>query len=306
MKQTKYILFLVLAALVMASCNKKIESYQADPNNPTTVPADLILGTVLIDMSGRGSAGSLGGSIDAWDQVHQWNQYFCQNYNYYGDNVYAWGSGSFDPYLVLKNVIQMEQEAVKRGAAEVNPYKAVGRFIKAYYYYNLTSLFGDVPQEDALKSSETTTPAYTSQEKVFQYVLNQLDSANNDFTALINSHDNSLSAAQDLYYAANLANWQKAVNSFKLRVLVSLSKKATDLNVAAQFAAILNSPAQYPIFGSQDDDLSFKYNPDGKGTYSSYPFNPNSFGSIAARFNTAYTYVHSLTSIKRSPCFCYL
>ncbi|MES1226107.1 MAG: SusD/RagB family nutrient-binding outer membrane lipoprotein, partial [Bacteroidota bacterium] len=218
---------------------------------------------------------------------------------YYGDNVYSWGSGSFDPYLVMKNVAQMEAEATKRGAADVNPYRAIGRFIKAYYYYNLTSLFGDVPQEDALKPTETTAPAYTSQEKVFVYILSQLDSANSDFASLISSHDNSLSGAQDLYYSGNLVNWQKAVNTFKLRMLVSLSHQAGDaaLNVPTQFAAILNNPTQYPIFSSQDDDLSFKYDPDGKGTYSTYPFNPNSFGSIAARYNTAYTYVHALTSI---------
>ena len=298
MKKSKYIFCLALGVMVMASCKKKIESYQADPNNPTTVPADLILGTVLIDMSGRGSAGGLG-SIDAWDQVHQWNQYFCQNYNYYGDNVYTWSSGSFDPYLVMKNVVQMENEATKRGAAEVNPYKAIGRVIRAYYYYNLTSLFGDVPQEQALQFGDNITPPYTSQEKVFEYVLNQLDSANNDFAALISNHDNTLSASQDLYYEGNLSSWQKATNTFKLRVLVSLSKKESEaaLNIPARFAAVLGNPSQYPILENQADDLSFKYDPDGKGTYSTYPFNPNSFGSIAARYNTAYTYVHALTSI---------
>ncbi len=34
----------------------------------------------------------------------------------------------------------------------VNPYEAVGRFINAYYYYNLTSMFGDVPLTDALQA----------------------------------------------------------------------------------------------------------------------------------------------------------
>src|SRR5579871_6183753 len=149
MKQIKNIFFISLIGLLLASCNKKIQEKQNDPNNPTSVPPNLILGTVLNDISGNGSQGSLGG-INSWSSVHAWDQYHCQNYDYYGNNIYSWTNGSFDPYLVLKNVAKMDSEYTVRGGAEVNAYEAIGRFISAYYYYNLTSLFGDVPQADAL------------------------------------------------------------------------------------------------------------------------------------------------------------
>jgi hypothetical protein len=89
------------------------------------------------------------------------------------------------------------------------------------------------------------------------------------------------------------------VNSFKLRVLISLSNKALDgtLNVPAQFASIISNPSQYPIFTGQADDFAFVYNPGGSNTYSTYPFNPSNFGSIAARFNMASTYVNALTGL---------
>jgi len=298
MKQLKYIFYILTGALIMSSCSKKIEELQSNPNNPTSVPPYLILGTVLTDMSGTGSAGNLGG-VNSWDYVPQWNQYHCQNYNYYGNNIYSWSSGSFDPYLVLKNVVQMEKEVTTRGGAAINPYEAVGRFIRAYYYYNLTSMFGDVPQADALLADANSKPAYTPQEQVFLYVLNQLDTANTHFASLIAANDNSLSSSQDIYYGGDLSKWQKLVNSFKLRVLVALSNKASDatLNVPAQFANILGNSSTYPIFTSQDDDFQFSYNPGGSNTYSTYPFNPSNFGSIAARFNMAYTYVNALTTL---------
>ena len=298
MKQIKYIFLITAGILLMISCNKQIQEKQLDPNNPTSVPPDLILGTVLTDISGTGSAGRLGG-INSWDNVQDWNQYHCQNYDYYGNNIYSWADGSFDPYLVIKNVVQMEKEATSRGASKVNSYEAVGRFVRAYYYYNSTSLFGDVPLTEALQASKNSTPAYTPQEQVFQYVLNELDTANTDFTTLIASNDNSLSASQDVYYHGNLAAWQKLVNSFRLRVLISLSNKASDatLNVPAQFATIINNPAKYPIFENQNDDFAFVYNPGGTNTYSTYPFNPSNFGSIAGRYNMAATYVSALTSL---------
>lgn len=298
MKQIKYIFLIIIGASLMISCNKQIQEKQLDPNNPTSVPPGLILGTVLTDISGTGSEGGLGG-INSWDNVQAWNQYHCQNYDYYGNNIYSWTNGSFNPYLVIKNVIQMEKEATSRGALNVNPYEAVGRFIRAYYFYNTTSLFGDVPLTEALQGSNNSKPAYTPQEQVFQYVLNELDTANTDLTSLIASNDNSLSASQDIFYHGNLAAWQKLVNTFKLRVLLSLSNKASDaaLNVPVQFSSIINNPIKYPIFASQSDDFSFVYNPGGTSTYSTYPFNPSNFGSIAGRYNMASTYVSALTNL---------
>ncbi len=292
-------MYLALLAMLVLSCNKQIEEKQVNPNNPASVPPNLILGTVLTDLSGTGSQGNLGG-INSWDNVQDWNQYHCQNYDYYGNNIYSWSNGSFDPYLVLKNVVQMEKEAKVRGAAAVNPFEAIGRFVRAYYFYNLTSLFGDVPMSEALQAPANSTPAYSPQKDVFKYVLNQLDTANSDLTSLIASNDNSISSANDLYYSGNLSKWQKLVNSFKLRVLISLSSKAGDaeLNIPGQFAAILNNPSKYPIFQSQDDDFAFSYNPGGSNTYSTYPFNPSNYGSIAGRFNMAATYVGTLTDLK--------
>jgi Starch-binding associating with outer membrane len=310
MNKSKYLLYLLIV-LAGASCTKTIDSKEPNPNVPSSVPPQLILGTLLNDMSGNGPQGSLGG-INSWGNVGDWDQYHCQNYDYYGNNIYSWAanSASFDPYLVMQNEKQMETEATTRGAAAVNPYEAVGRFVKAYYYYNLTSMYGDVPLENALEGALNTTPTYTPQEQVFAYILNELDSANNDLATLVADNDNSLSPTQDLYYgpsvnlnisgpAAQLLAWQKAVNSFRLRVLVSLSIQSSDatLNVPTQFANIIGNPSKYPIFASPTDDLQFVYNPGGTNTYSTYPFNPSNFGSIAGRFNMAYTYVNALTTI---------
>lgn len=305
MKRIKLLFFIVMGGLLIASCNKQIAEKQVDPNNPASVPPKLILGTVLTGISGTGAAGRLAGTnssegLNSWDAAHRWNQYHCSNYDYYDNNIYSWTNGSFDPYTVLKNVVQMESEAAKLLPA-VNPYEAVGKFVRAYYYYNMTSLFGDIPLGQDLQGLGNLQPAYTSQQKVFQYVLNVLDTANTDFAALIAKSDinNALDAKQDIYFGGNLNKWQQLVNAFKLRVLVALSAKASDgtLNVPAQFAAILNNPSKYPLFKSTDDDLKFIYNPGGANTYSLYPFNPTNFGSIAARFNMARTYVNALTTI---------
>jgi hypothetical protein len=301
---------LVIGGLLLSSCNKDIQEKEVDPNNPTTVPPYLILGTILTDISGTGAQGALAATgsaegVDSWDGGHRWNQYHCSNYDYYDNNIYSWTNGNFDPYLVMKNVVQMEKEAISRGTAALNPYEAIGRFVRAYYYYNITSMFGDVPQVEALQGANNSSPAYTPQEQVFKYVLDQLDTANTDFASLIAVNDNSLNTKQDIYYHGNLVLWQKLVNSFKLRVLVALSNKAGDaqLNVPTQFANIVGNPATYPIFTSQSDDFQFVYNPGGANTYSTYPFNPSNFGSVAQRFNMAHTYMRVMDSLNDARVF---
>ena len=315
MKKIKFVLFLVMGGLLIASCNKQIEDKQTNPNQPASVPPRLLLGTILLDISGTGSQGALSGTgssegVNSWDGAHRWNQYHCSNYDYYDNQIYSWTNGNFDPYLVLKNVVQMETEAAKT-FPKVNPYEAVGRFVRAYYYYNLTSLFGDVPLDGDLQGVKNMTPTYTTQEKVFQYVLAELDSANTELAGLISGFDinNSLNSAQDLFFgqlggADELAAWQATVNTFRLRVLVALSNKASDaaLNVQGQFAAILADANKYPLIpaplpGQPVRDLQFIYNPGGANTYSTYPFNPSNFGSVAARFNMAKAYISTMTSL---------
>src|ERR1700744_739211 len=130
MQYIKNILIAAVGSILLFSCSKSIQHLQPDPNNPTTVPANLILGAVLTDLSatqefpsGPGltqgaAAGTLGGA-DAWDNVHRWNQYFCSNYSYYNVQTYGWTNGPFDAYEVMKNVEKMDSEAVARGIPAV-------------------------------------------------------------------------------------------------------------------------------------------------------------------------------------------
>jgi len=99
MKQVQYIILIFMGVLLMTSCNKQIEEKQTDPNNPTSVPSSLILGTVLTDISGTGAAGALSATgssegVNSWDGAHRWNQYHCSNYDYYDNNIYSWTNGN--------------------------------------------------------------------------------------------------------------------------------------------------------------------------------------------------------------------
>jgi hypothetical protein len=57
--------------------------------------------------------------------------------------------------------------------------------------------------------------------------------------------------------------WQKVINTYTLRVLLSLSKRAEDtpsLNIASTFASIISNPSTYPIMTSNSDNVVYVFN----------------------------------------------
>jgi hypothetical protein len=274
---------IAVSAVLLNSCKKKFDEYYVDPNRPTNVPASLVLNGVLNDLHQR-----------PWDLAQRWSQYTCCNYNYYGNQEYNWAGASLH-YTTLKNVIRMEQEAKTSGAADQNPYAALGKFFRAFFFYQMTMRVGDLPMKDALQALDNPTPTYDTQKEVFKQILTWLDEANADLTQLIANADVSLLG--DFYFSNDLRKWQRVVNTFKLRVLISLSKKDgdADLAVKTKFAQVFNNKATtHPLFEGMQDNLQFVYNP----IFNKYPVNPDNYGFDATRYNFAATYLNKLSELK--------
>lgn len=275
-----------LVVLTITGCEKPFDELEKDPNRPTSAPASLVLNGVLNDLYSAAGGG-------AWNDEQRFNQYYASNYNYYATNEYTWTSTDFY-YTTLKNVVKMEEEAKRAGLPDVNVYTALGKFLRAYYFDYMAKRVGDLPLMDALQGLNNPTPKYNTQKEVYVQILKWLDDANTDLTALIAAQDNNLQG--DIYFSNNLVKWQKTVNTFKLRVLISLSKKDadSDLNVKARFADVLNNPAKYPVMTTADDNLQYIYNTQ----FNKYNRNPDNFGQNATRENMAATYLGTLTSLK--------
>ncbi|NCI46284.1 SusD/RagB family nutrient-binding outer membrane lipoprotein [Sediminibacterium soli] len=279
----KILLSTLLIGSVMTGCVKSFDDLKKDTNRPVNVPPSLVLSSVLNDFT-----------QPAWSLPHRWNQYSNCNYNYYGNQEYNWTNVSFNPYNTLKNIGKMEQEAIAGGAAAQNPYSALGKFFRAFFYYDLSMRVGDLPLSEAVQGLNVATPKYDTQKDVFVQVLKWLDDANTDLAQLITKGTNTLTG--DYYYNNDLRKWQKAINAFKLRVLISLSRKEadTDLAVKTRFAAVIADPDKYPLFGGMGENLQYVYN----STFNKYPTNPDNFGFDATRYNTAATYLNNLVALQ--------
>ncbi|TFF38573.1 SusD/RagB family nutrient-binding outer membrane lipoprotein [Mucilaginibacter psychrotolerans] len=279
-----------LAIIVAASgCKKEFDQDVQNKNQPVTglSPALLLpnIETAIFE--------------SAYNQVERQNQYTACNYTYYDNNKYWTGSTGLD-YSNLNNVVAMETESNKLNATLSKPYLALAKFFRAYFFVRMTMKVGDVPMTDALKGLDGLTPKYDSQKQVFINALALLEDANKDLGEMnavnkLTTGTYVVDSKYDFYFRGDLTKWQKVVNAYRLRVLINLSKKATDaeLNVKAQFASIINNPTKYPLLSGMDDNLQYVYD----GVFSIYPNSPRNFGNDATRYNMAATYLNTLASL---------
>lgn len=278
MKKILYIFILLVVTLV--GCNK-FEEFEKNPNLPGEVPPSLIFTNVINGMI-----------YNPWSDVQRWNQFWCSNYAYYDDQEYDWTTTSFN-YSNLNNVKQMVAEATRIGLPENNAYSALAKFFNAYYFVDMSMRLGDIPLTDALKGLDNTTPSYDTQKAVFVQALKWLEESNSDLQKLVDVNDKTL--AGDFMLDNDLVKWQKVVNAYKLRLLITLSKKDTDpdLNIKQKFAEMLANPSKYPIISSLDENLQYTFN----ATTNKYPLNPDEYGFTATRNNMSATYLNTLASL---------
>ncbi|MFZ6011484.1 MAG: SusD/RagB family nutrient-binding outer membrane lipoprotein [Bacteroidota bacterium] len=240
MKNIK-IVGLIALLLWMPSC-KDFDELQVNPNRTTqTHPSLLLTGIEISSFRTIDLSAALASRMMVYTDG-------AANEQYYG-----WQRAGFDRYSTMRQIVKMEEEAKREG---IENYLALALFFKSYNILEISKVFGDIPYTEALKAtSKLYTPKYDTQEEIYVQVLNDLQTASNALDA------SKGKITGDIIYGGDLVKWKKLINSFALRVLISLSKKPgnTNLNVVNRFKEIVNNPAQYPIFTSNADNAALPF-----------------------------------------------
>lgn len=240
-------IFLIALALSGFISCKKMADFQINPNEPTVAEPALELSNIEQNMF---SVISTDASLACRQLVYTQS---ASNSQYYG-----WQRSSMS-YGSISQVIKMQQEADRVGKPN---YYYLGKFFVAYYIIDMTQAFGNIPYSQMMQSilngnfdSVATRPVYDKQHDIYLAVLDELKKASDSLT------DDGIPLEGDIIYGGDITKWKKLINSFTLRVLMSLSKKADDatLNIQQRFNTIVSNPDQYPLISSNDDNGQLHY-----------------------------------------------
>jgi hypothetical protein len=262
MKMNKILILLPAMLVVLASCQKHLESLNVNPNgaDPSTTNPQLVLSTVLTQSAI--TFVSLGyGDIAGVMQHTQKTAGAGSHNNYDWGNTNSWTSY----YDILRNNKFVYDKAVASGDKGL---QAITLVMKSLMFGLITDLWGDVPYTSALNGdqggSTNTFPTYDSQQSIYQGILADLDTAN---TMLSNNESSDIGAA-DVYYNGDLTKWRKFTNSLALRYYMRLSNKLPAV-AQAGIEKIVGDPTKYPIITTSGDDAAMSF--PGTGSADSWP-----------------------------------
>ena len=247
---------------LISGCEKGFEEMNKSPNEPEDVPT-----TYLLTDAQKGLMSFL------WDEW--WNGRFGMLYSQYwsqasytdesrykpreGVNNNYWiyfyaGRDAHPPdgelngggMMSLERIIEINtnpetaQLASRYGSN--NNQIAVARILKAWMFQILTDIWGYIPYDQALEVQTYLSPAYDSQQYIYEQLLIEL-------TEAVAQMDDGKGPAGDLIYNGNMAQWKKFANSLKLRIAMRMSDVAPDMATTA-----INEAVASGIFESNDDN----------------------------------------------------
>ena len=244
-KIIKYTL-IVLGTLAFTACEDLLD-VNTDPLVATSANADLLFPDVLVSLSNTRTVEiSLGSGTIA--------QHYEGAFGVFGNaalgtlSTFTTGNTWSALYLTcLKNLVLAEQEAASAEPPN-NNIVAQSRILQGFVYYNLTTLWEDIPFTEAV--GEATEPVSDRQEVVLNGVVSMMDEA----TALIDRDPGSPRVnSGDLLYAGDMEKWERFANSIKLKSLMLIANK--DASVTSQIASTMSQP----LITSVEDEAEFQY-----------------------------------------------
>lgn len=231
MKRFKFtMIFTLIAALVLVSCDKDFEEVNTDPNNPTVVPSHLLLPSSVRQFQNTNYSTFVGGELAGWAQQLCKVQYNDQQRYIFRQSVIT--STWNNTYAIsISDADQMYKLAEGEGN---NNMMGAALVLQAWGYGFLTDIYGAVPFSEAMKADDGNfSPAYDSQEAVYTGIFNMLDQA----MSLLGT-GGDIDSTSDILYGGNVGNWKKFAASLKFRALMRVSGK---MSVGSELQSLVNS-----------------------------------------------------------------
>jgi hypothetical protein len=285
---------------LLSSCTKNFEDFNTDQKNPSEVEGEFLFTNaqkVLVDQ-----ISSTNVNRNVWKLFAQyWTETTYTDEANYDIINRSIPDNTFDTYY--RRILKPLDEAKKLIAEDpLEPTEteamrdskiAIAELIEAYSYFNLVTIFGDVPYSEAL-NIENISPKYDDDVAICIALIEKIDAAYNKL-----SGDDSFGDA-DLIYEGDVTSWKKFAMSLKLKIAVVLA----DANVTGINSADWAQEAvQEGVFASNVDNALLEYQGSSPNTNPLYEDLVASGRNDFVPANTIVDLMDSLTDPRMSSYF---
>jgi hypothetical protein len=254
----KKIIIILIAAIgiTFTSC-KKLEDYNVDPKNATSVPAATLFSNGLKNLVDQVSTPSVNKNI-----FRLFAQYWTET-TYPDESNYDLTSRQIPDYEfrtiyrdVLANLNEAEkviatETSVQSTDAEKKNKTAATEILMVYAFQREVDIFGNVPYSEAFDVSNIS-PKYDDAQTIYSSLFTRLDAA----IAEIDVNANGFTDG-DLLYFGDMSKWKAFGNSLKLKMAVTVADIPA-LNPGAHAADAVTGP-NGGVFTSSADNATFTY-----------------------------------------------
>ncbi len=238
--KNKFLTILTASILITSGCTSSFDDLNTNPDATTQVRSSMLATGLLLDVVQEASYWK----SDVFVKRMFWGEQIDDlQYNKLGNAGFGW-------IRQLTNAQKMVELAPE---GQEDAYTGLFYYLKGWSFYKTTMNLGDIPYSQALDINQYRYPVYDAQKDVFIGILNDLAKAEEFFAKATRDFEG------DPYYSGDVKQWRKATNVLRLKVLMSLQKRAEDtpeLKVKETFAQIVSAGN---IFESNDDNLQVVY-----------------------------------------------
>jgi hypothetical protein len=257
--QQNITIFIVLISLVFLSACELADT-NVNPNNPTEVPANVILPfneeslARLMTGTGQVMSGIFMQYYEGIDNHPIQVQIYVVNEALYVD--WDWNDYYDGPMINLRKMIEVAEKQ------KAYYYSGIGKILTALCLGNVSSLWGDVPYSEALLGSENRSPKYDTQQSVYEFIQKLLDDGISDMDQTYNGLKPK---SDDVIFNGDKTKWIKTAYALKARYYLHLTKRAAEVGYNPAQKAL---DAVGKAMTASSDDLQFQYG------YSASEYNP--------------------------------
>jgi hypothetical protein len=200
----KLILLITVIAFLLSSC--EIASFDDDinknPNLPSQAEASQLIANAMLSLPALSSS-----------PQGEYNAQYLSEVIYIDDSLYPEATTSF--YWLYQGPLMNLQTAIEN-TNDANE-AAVAKILKAYYFWHMTDRWGDIPYSEALNGTEDFTPAYDTQEAIYDSLFVILKEARDQLEV-------GAGLSNDIIYDGNIEKWRKFGNTIRMLMALRLSE----------------------------------------------------------------------------------